>query len=205
MFKFYFIILALFLPLASFAQDAGNSQNDSDNFFEKLYPKVPNYRAMLIRDKIFGCGYEDEKTIPIDCKNPDTIIATKLIIETGRMDGFLRQCGSDDWLTYFGRETYRIGPIFKSISDEEKSLTSGMMHGLIQGSELQNVADNNLCAQIPAGVDKNDWLRLQAVLFFNSRLLPIESELSFPNPPYPQEVLDQIEKLEKEQRNKSGN
>lgn len=205
MFRFYFIILAAFLPFASFAQEAANSQYVSDNIFEKLYPKIPDFRALVIRDRIFGCGQEDEKNIPIDCKNPDTIIATKLILETGRMDGFLRQCGSNEWLLYMGNETRRIGPIFRNVNEDEKSMYSGMMHGLIQGAEVQNVAENDLCSKIPAGVDRNDWLKEQAMLFFNSRLLPIESELSFPNPPLPQEVLDQIEKMEKEQRNKSGN
>lgn len=154
-----------------------------DNLFETLYPKYTYMDVIEFRDMFFDCSNSATRTTEIDCDSKDTFNSIKLIMETARMNGYLRACGSDEWWLYFGNVTHRIHPIFKT-SNENAQLLGGMLHGTIQGKYVRITTDKNLCGLIPPNEDKEEFLASQALYFFNSRIIDIMFSLSYPQPPF---------------------
>jgi|GEM_PF-5607202 len=196
---FLFIVLIIFLSNSPvIAQDTQTDNKEiEDNYFEKIYPKFRDYEVMRFRDDFFNCGNSDQKRSTIDCQSRDTLLAIKLLMETARMNGYLRACGSNEWYLYFGHVTHRIKPIFSN--EESEDISAGVYHGIIQGTYTRETEEKNQCDDIPKNEDRIEWLKLQAMFFFNSRLLPLEQQISFPNPEYPKELIEQMKNQESEQ------
>jgi hypothetical protein len=194
------ILLAILLYAASSPVFAQSTQSQpapvEESFFEGMFPPLSDDDAKTYRDGfLLGCDPKADEKADFDCNSADVIIASKLIAETARMNGFLRACGQEVWRQHFGYAVRRVQPLFKE-SGVTVGLHAGYMHGGIQGITRRLVEDNNLCTYVPSEVDPTEFLEGAAAVFFSTRLLTIQSKLSFPIVYNPEEraLIDRLDR-----------
>lgn len=156
------------------------ANEQTNHIFTMIYTPMSERAVINFRQEFMGCDNAQTKEPLVDCSNPDTKIAARLILETARMDGFLRACNSNLWLHYFGWVSNRVKPVFKDPTIGE--WTIGAMHGTVQGELVRDTQDRGHCNNFVPSQDRDNWFAIQALNYFNDRLVQISFGLSFPTP-----------------------